>query len=75
MTKIFESPDGGHTIYIRESGSSEKTLYSIDEVAIDRINYREWNRIWFEKNKNPTLKKAVDTVIMIYRMSKENEQT
>jgi hypothetical protein len=29
---IYESPDGGKTIYSRKSGSSERTLHSIDPM-------------------------------------------
>jgi hypothetical protein len=29
---IYESPDGGKTIYSRKSGSSQRTLHSIDPM-------------------------------------------
>ena len=29
---IYESPDGGKTIYSRKSGSSERTLHSVDPM-------------------------------------------
>lgn len=73
MPKIFESPDGGHTIYVREADSAERTLHSMDQVALDKLKENEWNKIWQVRNNNPALKKAVDAVILIYRMSKENE--
>jgi hypothetical protein len=34
MTKIFESPDKGKTVYAREFGESEKTLYMEDGKPI-----------------------------------------
>jgi hypothetical protein len=73
MVKIYESPDGGHTVYERETGSTERKLLSIDEVALDKYNNIEWNKIWWQRNSNPALKKAVEQVIILYRLSKENE--
>lgn len=73
MVKIYESPDGGHTVYERETGSTERKLLSIDEVALDKYNNIEWNKIWWQRNSCPALKKAVEQVIILYRLSKENE--
>lgn len=73
MVKIYESPDGGHTVYERETGSTERKLLSIDEVALDKYNNIEWNKIWWQRNSSPALKKAVEQVIILYRLSKENE--
>lgn len=36
VTKIYESPDGGKTVYVREAGSSLKTLLTRDPQQIDR---------------------------------------
>ena len=44
VTKIYESPDGGKTVYVREAGSDLKTLLTRDpeqtklEQAIARAN-------------------------------------
>lgn len=35
MVKIYESPDGGKTVYERESGSTAKTLISLDGNTIE----------------------------------------
>jgi len=32
---IYESPDGGKTVYSRKSGDSTRTLHSIDEMALN----------------------------------------
>lgn len=74
MTDIFESPDGGHTVYVRKPNSTERALVSMDQYAIDRRNQLEWNEIWYKKDSNPALQRAVERVIMIYRLSKENGQ-
>ena len=44
VTKIYESPDGGKTVYVREAGSDLKTILTHDpeqtklQKAIDRAN-------------------------------------
>ena len=75
MGQIFESPDGGHTVYVRQSNSTERALVSMDQYAIDRRNQLEWNEIWYKKDSNPALQKAVERVIMIYRLGKEDGKT
>jgi hypothetical protein len=30
---IYESPDGGKTVYSRKNGSSHRTLHSVDELT------------------------------------------
>jgi len=40
MAKIYESPDGGKTVYARESGETERTLIKEDkdwETTVDEI--------------------------------------
>lgn len=34
MTTVFESPDKGKTVYAREFGESEKTLYMEDVLPV-----------------------------------------
>ncbi|NBP58587.1 hypothetical protein EBU71_19030 [bacterium] len=72
MTDIFESPDGGHTIYVRKANSTERVLLSEDDYAKDRKKRFEWHQIWDAKDSNPALQKAVERVIMIYRLGKDN---
>jgi len=38
MTYIFESPDGGDTVYRREFGKTERELHSISEEK------RKWDQ-------------------------------
>jgi len=75
MTDIFESPDGGHTVYVRKSNSAQRVLVSEDEYALDRKRRFEWHQIWDKKDSNPALQKAVERVIMIYRLGKEHGKT
>lgn len=81
---IYESPDGGKTIYARERGSSERTLlgyhYDINNSHVntkspgqqDYEDHMLWNEIRQEAKTNPALQKAMDRVKLIYRLSKDD---
>jgi hypothetical protein len=47
MTKIFESPDKGKTVYAREFGESEKTLYMEDGKPVELDDSTE-PKVWTE---------------------------
>lgn len=68
MAKIFESPDGGHTIYSRESGSDKKVLEYRDEWASKFAERFLWEQIYDNKDQNPALKKAVENIIILYKL-------
>lgn len=72
---IFESPDGGHTIYKRDIGSMQRTLVSVSDLK-SMINERTredglWSDIRRAAKNNPALQAALDEVIIIYNLSKE----
>ncbi|NBO28712.1 hypothetical protein EB118_25345 [bacterium] len=75
MSKIYESPDGGHTIYERTPNSTKRVLISEDEYAIKQKQKIEWAHIWEIKDTNPALQKAAEHVIMLYKLTEgTNEQ-
>lgn len=71
---IYESPDGGETIYVRESGSSQRQLHVqspraisiIDQLAEDKL----WGQIRRAAKTNLALKHALDEAVLIYTLSK-----
>lgn len=69
---IYESPDGGHTIYRRRFGDSERELLYEDEFVEIAKARMEWLEIFDKKNSNPTLQAAMDRVILIHRLTKNN---
>lgn len=77
MTKIFESPDGGNTVYSRESGSSEKTLIyespKVKSLHEEILESKMWGEIRRLAKTNPTMKDAVDKVIMVYHLVKDKK--
>lgn len=73
---IYESPDGGKTVYAREFGSEKRKLigikYPYSEGELDLNNHILWNDIRQAAKTNPSLQKAMENVIMLYRLSKDD---
>jgi hypothetical protein len=71
---IYESPDGGETIYVREHGSTQRQLHSQSPRAIDLHAQIKEDQLWGEIRRaaktNPTLKQALDEAVLIYTLSK-----
>lgn len=68
MTKIYESPDKGKTIYEREFGKENRTIIQSQGIE-DLQEQMLWNEIRLAAKTNPALQKAVSRVKMIYRLS------
>lgn len=75
MSKIYESPDGGKTVYSREFGKQERIQESINNEVVEAIDHIRnellWNNIHAEAKTNIALQNALDHAIMIYKLSKE----
>ena len=73
---IYESPDGGKTVYVREPGSdvqSRKLHWESDDVKDLRETMMEdklWGNIRRAAKTNPTIQRALDEAILIYTLSK-----
>jgi hypothetical protein len=72
---VFESPDGGLTVYKRQAGSVDRVLHKIDptlENAILRERERNvWMDIFNTAERTPALQEAIDRVIMLYELSRD----
>jgi hypothetical protein len=75
---VFESPDGGNTVYSRELGSDKRELIQQYDPRThdgrslnDRImESKLWGNIRRAAETNPTLQDALDRAIMIYHLTK-----
>ncbi len=71
---IYESPDGGETVYVREFGGEQKQLHSQSPRAVSLHEQIKEDKLWGEIRRaaktNPTLKQALDEAILIYTLSK-----
>lgn len=74
MPKIFESPDGGATIYSRESGEIYRTLVKENKPLIDQIaENKMWGEIRRMAETNPAMKEYTDKCIELYHLLRENK--
>ena len=75
---IFESPDKGETVYVREEGSTERNLHSVSEVRRslhkEIKEYQLWGNIHRAAKTNPALQEALDRVKVTYYLTKEYEE-
>jgi hypothetical protein len=76
MPKIFESPDGGKTVYSRQFGESERDLewenpgqQRASELLKEK---QEWSKIIEAAKSNSALQEAIDRVKLIYHLSNKD---
>jgi hypothetical protein len=70
VTYIYEKANG--VTYSREFGSNNRTPIGWDYDVAERALDDMWKDIRMQAYTNPTLQKALDRAIMIYRLSKDN---
>lgn len=71
---IFESPDGGNTIYARNSGENTRHLYSKNEAYDkEKHGYERWLNIFNARRDNPALDDICNQAEMLYELSKDSE--
>lgn len=70
---IYESPDGGKTIYSRKSGSSERTLVREDPSIQCKRKWYDWKDILEAAEHNPGLAELIHQAEMYYALIKNRE--
>lgn len=74
---VYESPDGGHTIYRRHPGKLDRELVSIDQETQDRLAAIKEDKVWGEirrcAEQDPALKEMLDATRIYYEL-KYNEK-
>jgi hypothetical protein len=68
---IYESPDGGKTVYSRKSGSSDRTLIKEDPSIHWKAKWIMWQDILQSAETNTTLADAIHKAEMIYVLTKK----
>lgn len=69
-TYIYEKADG--VTYAREFGKSERFIIGYDETFLKKQKELMWRDILKEAETNESLQQAIEKVIMLYRLSKDN---
>jgi hypothetical protein len=76
---IYESPDGGKTVYARQSGSTDRWVHSIDgetQQMLDRIaDDRVWSDIRDAARTNVALADLLEQVKMTYQLTKNENSS
>ena len=70
---IYESPDGGKTVYSRKSGSSDRTLIKEDTSQSYITKWYEWKEILKLAETEPALANAINKAEMLYVILKKEE--
>jgi hypothetical protein len=74
---IYESPDGGRTVYARRPGSSKRELYSQDpklqlELA-ELEREKRWVDIFGARKTNQELDRLCEQVEILYQLSQREQ--
>lgn len=72
-TVVYESPDGGHTLYSRRLGHAERTLVYQSHTVNLRNRWQTWGEILKAAQDNPTLEDAIQKAEMLYVIIKEED--
>jgi hypothetical protein len=72
---VYESPDGGLTIYKRQAGKTERVLHSVAPELQERIELErrrnEWMDIFNTAEHSPALQEAIERVKVLYELSRD----
>lgn len=67
---IYESPDGGRTVYSRKSGSSVRTLVKQEDKKSDR--WVLWRDILKAAETDPALASVVEQAEIVYHLGRSD---
>ena len=70
---VYESPDGGKTIYSRKSGSSDRTMVKDDPDKHYITKWYEWRQILELAETEPSLADAINKAEMVYTLLKKEK--
>jgi hypothetical protein len=74
---IFESPDGGRTVYARRPGSNHRELYTrdpeLDKELAELKNQERWQQILAARTDNPELNDLLEKAEILYELSRKPE--
>lgn len=69
---IYESPDGGKTIYSRRAGSGEREMVKMDEHRANRaLKFATWNGILELAEREPALRDLVEQTEILYELLRD----
>ena len=73
---IFESPDGGRTVYARQPGSTQRTLHSQDPELQQELAELEQQKRWVDifqaRQNNSELDRLCEQVEVLYELGRRH---
>jgi hypothetical protein len=74
---VFESPDGGRTVYARRPGETKRELYSQDPALQQELQDLERSKRWVEifqsRRDNLELDRLCEQVEILYELSRTSK--
>ena len=71
---IFESPDGGRTVYARKPGHNHREMFSRDELREkETAEYERWLNVFNARRTNTALDELCKQAEILYELSKKSE--
>jgi hypothetical protein len=74
---IFESPDGGRTVYARKPGTTKRELYSQDPALQQELKELETQKRWVDifqaRGNNAELDHLCEQVEIMYELSRRTK--
>ena len=74
---IFESPDGGRTVYARRPGSNHRELHmrspELDQELADLRNQERWQLILAERATNAEINHLCEQIEILYELGKKSQ--
>ena len=70
---IYESPDGGSTLYRRKAGDPHFKRELVEQLDAEFKDYRDWmyKQDWSELSKNSMVKESIDKLRVLVELIKE----
>jgi len=74
---VFESPDGGRTVYARKPGTAKRELHwqdpQLQQELQDLESSKRWVEIFQARKNNPELDHLCEQVEILYELSRRIE--
>ena len=67
-TYIYESPDGGDTVYRRRMGDTQREIHSIIDKLRELNKNKLWGDIYRAAQSDPVLQHMLDQVEIYHRL-------
>ena len=74
---IFESPDGGRTVYARNPGSKDRTLHwqdpNLQRELVELEQQKRWVDIFQARRDNAELDRLCEQVEILYELGRKDQ--